>query len=246
MEASGYLPALRSIANSSCAPFWWHGIGKSGNYEILANGTICFVDTRERLIAVTASHVHEGLVAALNIDPTIVCQIGDSTIPITDRVIDRSPGSELDLVTFDVSNVVVGAAGCHAFGAVRWPPSPVEPGEVLLIGGHPGILRVERDTEADLPFQWFAGMASDVTTKNIVMDLKFDNHHQPLVGHEVANTELGGMSGGPVFRYIPAQPIERLELVGFIYEFSCLLESVCARPAHFITATGEIDRSIAD
>ena len=40
-----------------CACFWWHGEDDQGKYRIFQNGTVCFVDTGKRLIAVTAAHV---------------------------------------------------------------------------------------------------------------------------------------------------------------------------------------------
>ena len=53
------------------------------------------------------------------------------------------------------------------------------------------------------------------------------------------------MSGGPVFRLVPAPPIERLELVGFIYESQPSLSLVYARPSHYITEHGEVDENAA-
>ena len=58
MERAGYLPAMRQLALSLCAPFWWHGQGGDGPYRILHNGTICYVHTGERVIGVTADHVY--------------------------------------------------------------------------------------------------------------------------------------------------------------------------------------------
>ena len=45
------------------------------------------------------------------------------------------------------------------------------------------------------------------------------------------------MGGAPVFRLVPA-PIERLELVAFIYESQPSLSLVFARPSHYVTEDG--------
>ncbi len=48
------------------------------------------------------------------------------------------------------------------------------------------------------------------------------------------------MSGGGVYRLIEGQPLDRVELVGFIYEHSETFDLMLARHAEFIAADGEI------
>jgi hypothetical protein len=98
---------------------------------------------------------------------------------------------------------------------------------------------------ADLPFQWFAGAPLSVTPENLKLHIDLENFHRPLQGKDVPNAELGGMSGGPVFRLIPAPPIERMELVAFIYESQPSLSLVYARPSHYITEDGFISEETA-
>jgi len=47
------------------------------------------------------------------------------------------------------------------------------------------------------------------------------------------------MSGGPIFRYHP-EPVEFLELAGFIYEANAEFELVRGRHASCISAVGKI------
>ena len=54
----------------------------------------------------------------------------------------------------------------------------------------------------------------------------------------------GGWSGGPVFRYAHEPPIERLELVGFIYAFP-LGQAVLARHADAVLADGTLHEGTA-
>jgi hypothetical protein len=243
MEGAGYLPALRGIAQSASAPFWWHGLDKEGKYRIHHNGTICFVQTPKRLIAVTAWHVFNEYRAAKAQQPNIRCQFGSTTTEPEARLIAES--EYLDLATFDVSEVVVAAAGGSPYAPLIWPTREVSGGEALLYGGYPGSLRVEHEATADLPFQWFAGAPISVTPENIKLHIDLENFHQPLSGNIIPNVDLGGMSGGPVFRLVPAPPIERLELVGFIYESQPSLSLLYARPSHYITEQGLIDRHAA-
>lgn len=238
MELAGYLPALRSIAKMASVPFWWHGRDKEGKYCIHHNGTVCFLQTSKRLIAVTAWHVFDEYRTAKAQQSDIRCQFGATTTEPEKRLIAES--EYLDLVTFDMSAVVTAASGGLPHAPLIWPTSEVSSGEVLLYGGYPGSLRVEHELTADLPFQWFAGAPISVTPENIKLYIDRENFHQPLRGTSITNVELGGMSGGPVFRLVPAPPIERLELVGFIYEYQPSLSLVFARPSHYITEQGHI------
>ena len=104
-----------------------------------------------------------------------------------------------------------------------------------MYGGFPGTRRQEKGSVAELPFQWVAGRISDVTDQNIILEPRFES--MQWQGSET-NADPGGWSGGPVFRSVDA-PIERLELIGFIYEFS-LQEAVLARHADVVLADGNL------
>lgn len=87
MERAGYLPALRGIVQSACAPFWWHGLDNEGRYRIHHNGTVCFLQTPKRLIAVTARHVFDEYRKAKAEQPDIRCQFGETTTEPEARLI---------------------------------------------------------------------------------------------------------------------------------------------------------------
>lgn len=236
-EWRGYLPAYRSMVREMCACFWWHGSDQLGIDRILQNGTVCFVNTGSELIAVTAAHVLEGYISAKRLNPDIVCQLGSITYDPENHVIDID--SCLDLATFKVSPVVIAGAGCTPSTPTSWPPASVATGDTLLCGGHPGAIRHENESSADLPFQWFLATAAS-SNENIALSLELDDCYVPLSVEPLSNKTLGGMSGGPVFKYIPPSPIERIELVGFIYEFQHAYGLMFARPALYIDNQGRI------
>ena len=236
-ERAGYLPALSSIAKAMCVPFWWHGRDHSGGYSILYNGTVCFLDTGSRRIAFTADHVLAQYIADIERDSEVVCQFGSATVAPETRIIDRNPN--LDLATIDVSDVLVGSTGGSFHLPITWPTKPLLESDALLLGGYPGTLRVEKAVTADLPFQWIAGKVNSTSNSNIGIHLDLANLHWPLHPGETFNKQLGGMSGGPVFRFV-SYPIERLELVGVIYEYHEGYELMLARPAQFIHSNGLI------
>jgi hypothetical protein len=236
-ERSGYLPALRRLARQSCVPFWWHGMNASNQYRILHNGTVCFVETGTRKIAVTANHVYSEYLRNKQANPDLVCQFGGTPFSPEGRLIDRS--ASLDVATFDVSDVAIGMSGGSFHSTPKWPTEEAKEGDVLLLGGYPGRLREEGEVTAELPFQWFIGAASSVSPFNVALHLDLANLHQPLSPLETLNRDLGGMSGGPVFRFV-SSPIERLEVVGFIYEYQEGYELMLARPSNCLREDGTL------
>jgi hypothetical protein len=63
-------------------------------------------------------------------------------------------------------------------------------------------------------------------TDKMALHLDLPNLHWPFHEGERINAALGGMSGGGVYRVIEGTPLDRIELVGFIYEYS---ETSCSR-----------------
>src|SRR5258706_310406 len=238
LERIGYLPEMRKLATSLCAPFWWHGRGDDGRYRILHNGTVCFLNTGVRLIGVTADHVYREYLKDKARYSAFACQFGESTIEPEKRLIHRD--EYLDLATFDLSEVFVGATGRSIHYLPNWPTQPLRERETVLFGGYPGILREEKPMTAELPFQTFATAVTAVSPDNIKLHLDMPNVYWPFHEGEEFNSELGGLSHGPVFRIVEAPPIDRLELVGFIYEYSPNLEVMFARPASQIARDGRV------
>jgi hypothetical protein len=53
-----------------------------------------------------------------------------------------------------------------------------------------------------------------------------------------AHADLGGWSGGPVFRIVEQETVTRLEIAGVIYEYTSGYEIVLAHPLSCIAADG--------
>jgi len=236
LERAGYLPEMRKLAMMLCAPFWWHGEDDNGQYRIFHNGTICFLNTGTRLIGVTADHVYRKYLADKARYKVFECQFGGSTVDPERYLIDRC--ERLDLATFDIPSVLVSAAGSSVHHPPQWPTESVREREVVLFCGFPGILREAKDVKAGFPFQTFATAVISVSPDNITLHVDLPNLHWPLHDGEIINPELGGQSGGPVFRVVEGTLINRLEIVGFIYEISPSL--VMARHVSRIASDGRI------
>jgi len=238
LERIGYLPQIRQLAMSMCAPFWWHGERSDRKYGIIHNGTICCVNTGSKTIWVTADHVYAQYLADKTSYKSFGCQFGSSSVEPEKYLIDRNP--TLDLATFELPTVLLAPSRISVHTPLAWPPRRIEDREVVLYGGYPGVLREEKQTTAELPFQSYVSAVTNASDDNIGLHLDLPNLHWPFHVGESLNAELGGMSGGPVFRIIEAKPIDRVELAGFIYEYSPSFELVFARHAFHVSAGGEI------
>ena len=241
MERAGYLPAMRQLALSLCAPFWWHGQGNDNRYRILHNGTICYMHTGERVIGVTADHVYRQYLKDKALYKAFGCQFGGSTVEPEKYLIDHD--ETIDLATFAVPEVLIGASGGSIHYPLQWPTPALQEREVVLFGGYPGMLREEKAVTADFPFQTFGSSVTAVSPDNIKLYLDMPNVYWPFHDTDRFNPEIGGISGGPVFRVIERAPIDRLELVGFIYEYSETLDVMFARHASIIKRDGCIQRT---
>ena len=233
------LSAVRSLAECMCAPFWWSVATPEDPVAlILQNGTICYVDTSSRRIGITANHVYKAYLADKEAHDAgaIECQFGSSTIYPEKHVIDDS--ERWEIATFDLPDVFVGASILNPKSynhAVRWPPQRAQKSDVVMYGGFPQVLREEKGSIAEIPFQWVAGRVSEVTDDAITLEPDFEK--MQWQGPQT-NDKIGGWSGGPVFRLVEDEPVARLELIGIIYWL--FGQSVLARHADAVQADGTL------
>jgi hypothetical protein len=233
------------MAQAMCAPFWWSA-GPQGHAEILGNGTICFVNTGGAHIGVTADHVFAEYLSARNTHADVECQFGENTFVPENYLIDRSPDTELDLATFRVPEVFVTASGNHYHhNALAWPPPTPRDAEVVLYGGYPQVLRSPDGGQVHFGFEYFISRISSTDTTRVVLAPDLANLYWPGHDGEAINVHWGGISGGPVYRVIDAspegEPVDRLELVGFVYQR--WQEVMLARPARLVSVDGTINRN---
>ena len=237
-EASGYLPHIRAIAQNSTAPIWWSRSSSPIGSAVLHNGTVTFVHTGKRTICVTAGHVFEKYRAQKKEFADLESQVGSVRIDLEDYLVDYS--SSLDLATFELSPVLLAASRASAHGAPKWPPTAVAESDIVILGGYPGLLRIEENGRLGTPFVSFLAPIAQVSSDHSAIQLNLEDSYWPDGSGGLAPaSELGGMSGGPLFRY-RTEPVEYFELVGFIYEASTSYGIVFARHASCIDDSGRI------
>jgi hypothetical protein len=57
LQKAGYLGQISKMAMASAAPFWWSSKGEGEKPVIRGNGTVCYVNTGQRRLGITADHV---------------------------------------------------------------------------------------------------------------------------------------------------------------------------------------------
>lgn len=239
LEKSRYLNALRGLVMSHASPVWWYDDGKAVGASILHNGTVSFVNTGERVIAVSAHHVYEQYLRDKAADSTLKCQFGGVTVEPEKYVIDSDQG--LDLVTFDLPVVLATATGATIHNSPSWPPTRLAQSDLVILGGYPGNRRSEKPQTLDSDFVSFIGRISQSSDDHASMYLNIPNSHWPQGERLAESPDLGGMSGGPVFRLI-TEPIESLEFAGVIYESHQTYELVLCSHASAIRSDGTLKK----
>ena len=231
----GYLPTLEQWAKRATAPIFWPLSGRESRTGV-RGGTVCFVNTGSRLIGITAEHVHRDIVERRALDPRIWCQVGGCTFHPETALIEAS--RELDIATYAFSDIQSNTVGVDVHHALSWPPLASD-GAIGLVGGWPWELSEMRPRSVDHSFLHFICQLQ-VTSGGGIGAATFTESSFPWGAESLPpGTNLGGMSGGPVYEYVPA-PIEYLRLVGIVYEYHKTAELVRARSLACVRADGTI------
>jgi hypothetical protein len=239
LEKSGYLTVLRGLAMSHASPVWWYDDSKAVGESILHSGTVTFVNTGSRVIAVSANHVYEQYLQDKAADPSLKCQFGGVTVEPERYVIDSD--KKLDLATFDLPLVLATATGATVHNSPAWPPASLAESDLVIVGGYPGNRRSEKAHTLDSDFVSFISRIAQSCDDHASVYLNMPNSHWPQSERLSDSPDLGGMSGGPVFRLI-TEPLESLEFAGVVYESHQTYEVVLCRHASVIRSDGMLQR----
>jgi hypothetical protein len=234
----GLMLTLESIAKRMTAPFWWIDPAPATNGRQIG-GTICFVDTGERLLGITAAHIHRALIDGKQIDPDLACQIGAHTFQAEARLIDID--DNLDLATYEVSKVQISAANADLHHATMWPPVDLG-GDKYFFSGWPWSLTILNDTRVKTSFLHFIVRISDRTDRKFVVQTHRESSVPWGLSALPPGTNLGGMSGGPFYRWNETGIDAPLTLVGIV---TSIMDSGVgiATPLTFVNADGTIQKT---
>jgi hypothetical protein len=237
LERAGYIPILRELARSHTCPFYWYDDSRPLGDSILHNGTATVINTGTATLAVSANHVYAQYLQDKKRMPHLKCQFGGVTIDPELYV--ASENAALDIVTFELPSILVAGSGVTIHNSRVWPPDKLQQSELVIFGGYPGHRRTERDGALDTDFVTFISRVTQSSDDHFSVYLDLTNSHWPQGETVGERPDLGGASGGPVFRF-RTEPIEVLEFAGVIYESSQEFELVYARHANHISPRGVI------
>ena len=225
-----YRNQMRGWAQGCCVPVFY----RDDTFR-LHNGSMTFVDTGTEILGITAGHVADDIIKYCDGSPGHGCQVGCADLA-PDRLVARHP--KLDLATFRLSAPFVTAGNGHSVTVPSWPPRAPRVGEQVLFCGYPGIYREEKDGQYATAFLYFGGLVESVSDRNFGMVLRIASAYDR--GHErvPANADLGGWSGGAVFRVVENETLARLEFAGIIYEYSPVWGIVLAHPVSCVAPDG--------
>ena len=254
LTESGILPTVENQVKRHSAPYFWYDSSNLLTEQDRDCATICFVNTGQRIIGISANHVHEECVklsrngqvvcqiGGVTFDPAlsrngqVVCQIGGVTFDPCDRLIDRS--SRLDLVTYDMSEIIVNQVGADIHHAFEWPPD-LDPEGLLIIGGWVDELTRVHSRNSTYSFLHFIAYSDMIGEAQIGVVTYTSTSHPWGKESLPPDTNLGGISGGPVF-LVREDPLTRLSLIGIIYEYGPTIEIIKACPLTVVREDGRI------
>ncbi|MGB7202643.1 MAG: hypothetical protein WBD16_10280 [Pyrinomonadaceae bacterium] len=219
-------------AKRHCAPIYW--VGDDGKPH---NGTITFLKTSSKILGLTNKHVADALVES-SFEAQSTMKLGSA--PFDPKYfISKHP--DLDLATFEIPSVylpLVGLSQSHeACTVTEWPPRLPGENDILVLAGYPDRYRLGVVNEAEeFKLAWIAGKINEKPGRNISMLLGIETGTSIDEDRIEPNAPLNGISGGPVFRYVDAHNIERLELTGVVHSTDF---SSCIALAHPLISLNE-------
>jgi hypothetical protein len=228
----------RGILCRSCAPIYWHQ-RQGSRAEILGNGTVTFVRTRRRLMAITAAHVVRCYEKALSA-ATWPLQLQLMNAALNMDVIDIS--DDLDLATLAIEDKLLLRVGKDVEPLSTWPPRVSQEGRGILLAGYPGVDRLQpKPMEADWGLFPVLGVAWRVLHDRNEITWVADRDDPNIQTDLPPDHCLLGISGGPLIGlFESASHLAHCVLSGIIIEVHQELEKVIARQADFVCEDGSI------
>ena len=114
--------------------------------RLLRNGSITYVATGRRELGITNAHVYDKYIEhRAEYGDDVIAQFGGNTIYPEQRFVDRN--GDLDLTTLDVPKLFLDSnmSGKQHNRPAKWPPAPLNDGELVIYGGLPRSIERTED-----------------------------------------------------------------------------------------------------
>jgi hypothetical protein len=233
LKASGYIDMISSWAREGCAPLAYPD--PSG---AVGNASMTFVDTGTAVLGLTAREVADAVVLYGDEGtPGRTCRVGSADLSPA-RFVARHPS--LDLATFRLSHELVAATGHSPLSVEPWPPRPVGEGEILLFGGYPGF-GADAGGSHGVAHVWLVGHAESAPETHGGMGLRIADSVPAGPDSGSSIVDIGGWSGGAVFRVLEQEGVAKLELAGVVSEHGAGKGLIVVLPLSSITPDGTFE-----
>jgi len=193
--------------------FFTRSLEKAGG-NIVNNGSFGLIDTGEKKLLVTCSHVLAGFRTELAEDGAMkLCACLDRKNPVVlslENLIDEDKGA--DLATFDMEPMLSVCEGRSFFRIYCEHIFPVKKGDRLVFVGYPGRHRTETDHGIVFGTTPHVMIAQDVNHGLVARTTDMMTMDRHLVAEQHENP-YGGTSGSPCF---VMKNYTSVELVGFV------------------------------
>jgi hypothetical protein len=212
---------------------------------VCATGTATLIQLDGRFLAITCHHVVQAFrelagqprhmqIGELPLDPD--AQLVSQSKSLDVAVLEIQPHQLLD------SHPGIGLRREKFFGPRTWPPTPISEEDVISFAGFPGVWREQAGINRFEMFMLSHGASGveSISGTKFVTRLELDKSESLMSVKEI--TDLGGMSGGPVFRWRRGD-LEP-QLVGIIYEYQHAYDLLFIRSTRVIRVDGTIDHGI--
>jgi hypothetical protein len=242
----------QKLVASFVAPLFWVE-GSATEDKRVFNGTACFVDTGERLFAVTAYHVMKQHWASST--PLHLSNL-DQDFANGNRLIDSC--DDIDLATFEIQHSEIKSIGKDFIRGTNhsWPPSTPQQDQAVCWAGFPvkETLGPENMT-IEFGTAMYTGVVASTNERDISVQIETEKGIA-LLGKGVLppNYRYSGISGSLLVARTECSGIEGWSLAGIIYEGPnpqddtaqaiTGLEIIKARKSDFIHPDGTLNRSL--
>jgi hypothetical protein len=209
-----------------------------------ATGTGTLAHLNGRYLIITCHHVLKAYrdlqgqprhfqVGGLPLDPDV--QLVDLSQQLDLAVLEVQPHQLVD------TSLELGLQRAKFFGPATWPPKPVEKTDAVSFAGFPAVWREQTGLNRFEMFMFSHGAAGVYSARETHFATRLELDKVVTLSSAKQVTDMGGMSGGPVFRWRSKSP--EPQLVGIVYEYQSSFDLLFARSTRVILQDGKIDHS---
>ena len=237
---------LFKTAMDYVSPLFW-GVPEKNEKSIFHNGSAFALNCGSGPFIVTAAHVYEGYLQDKVEHDDMVCQLGNLSFNLEDRLIDCHDSKILDIATFEISEDELKALNKNVLTGSNnnWPPRRAIVDEGVFFAGFPGIERIETDIQ-ECNFGLYASLTPVSSVSERHVGCAFEREEMiDVLGYGIPKEgyDIGGISGCPMLVLEESDSgVFSWFLGGVIYNASTELgEIIFAHHADYIMPDGKLN-----